>query len=197
MSGNNHTTPKKTLRKSNSSGHQGVSWAKNANKWGAYIRVDGKRKYLGLFQTAEAASDAYRLAALEWRSVSRPATPEEIRAELLAAARGLYDLHGPKALSTPFLEKQKGTFYHKLLAAGLGQSALTEELGLTQEYGEWRDANRTYRGKIQQKWSWEIVVKMAREIKEREVDLPTLEWCRLNGSNCRAEHERRAFRWNL
>jgi hypothetical protein len=44
---------------SNSSGKTGVSWHKAASKWMAYINHENKRYYLGLFQTVEAASDAY------------------------------------------------------------------------------------------------------------------------------------------
>jgi hypothetical protein len=103
------------------------------------------------------------------------------RTKLLDEIRRLYDIHGLRALSTPFLEKRKGKLYPKLLAAGLGQSALLAELGLTKEYAEWRDANRSYRGKPQQKWSWKVVIEKAKHIVESEGDLPTLEWCRLNG----------------
>jgi hypothetical protein len=173
--------PNWKLLRSNSSGYQGVSFAKNANKWGAYIRINGKRKYLGLFPTAEAASEAYQQAQRELRPLERQATPEEIRAELLAEVRRLYDLHGMKALSTTFLEKQKGALYHKLLAAGLGQSEYLSELGLAQAFAEWRDANRTYRGETKPTWTWKVAVEKAMEVKEREGDLPTMEWFRRNG----------------
>lgn len=43
----------------NASGYAGVSWKKSRCKWVAQANMDGKRKYLGLFQTAEDASDAY------------------------------------------------------------------------------------------------------------------------------------------
>src|SRR5580704_8869470 len=168
-------------RRSNSSGYQGVSFAKNANKWGAYIRINGKRKYLGLFPTAEAASEAYQQAQQELRPLKRQATPEEIRAELLAEVRQLYDLHGMKALSTTFLEKQKGALYPKLLAAGLGQPEYLSGLGLVQAFAEWRDANRTYRGETKPTWTWTVAVEKAMEVKKREGDLPTMEWFRDHG----------------
>ena len=34
-----------------SSKHRGVGWHKASNKWQASIRIDGKKKYLGLFKT--------------------------------------------------------------------------------------------------------------------------------------------------
>ena len=46
-------------RKDNTSGFQGVSWDKRTNKWVTYISIDGKIKYLGLFESPEDASEAY------------------------------------------------------------------------------------------------------------------------------------------
>ena len=42
----------------NTSGIKGVSWSKQMNKWTARIRVDGKRKFIGLFHTIEEAEAA-------------------------------------------------------------------------------------------------------------------------------------------
>jgi hypothetical protein len=42
-----------------SSGLIGASWSKAAKKWWAHIRVNGSVRYLGLFETAEAAHAAY------------------------------------------------------------------------------------------------------------------------------------------
>ncbi len=50
---------KRSLR--NKSGFKGVSWNKNAQK---YI-VEVKHKYVGLFNTAEEAHEAYKKAAIE------------------------------------------------------------------------------------------------------------------------------------
>lgn len=44
----------------NTSGFKGVSWHKAAKKWCAQIKIDGKRIYLGLFESADLASKAYR-----------------------------------------------------------------------------------------------------------------------------------------
>ncbi len=176
------TLPLRTkLRRSNTSGYEGVSWHKSASKWGAYIRADGVRLHLGLFKTIEEAHVAHVRGFAEFRSTVQKAEPTAIRNELLYAVRQLYDLHGIKALSTPFLEKQKSRLYHRLRTAGLNQPTLLAQLGLTEEYAAWRMSARTYRGVTKPKWSWEVAVAKAREIKEREGDLPTVQWFRTNG----------------
>ena len=50
-------------RLDNSSGYKGVCWFAACEKWRADIAKDGKRHYLGLFDTAEAAHEAYAAAA--------------------------------------------------------------------------------------------------------------------------------------
>lgn len=45
--------------KRNTSGVLGVSWCSRDGKWLAQIRLDGKRKYLGRFDTVEEAGAAY------------------------------------------------------------------------------------------------------------------------------------------
>jgi hypothetical protein len=47
------------LRKNNSSGYKGVSYWARRRKWAAQIRVEGKNKLLGMFDTAADASAAY------------------------------------------------------------------------------------------------------------------------------------------
>lgn len=47
----------------NTSGLKGVSWHKNNRKWGASIKVNGRKKYLGSFDRPEDAHRAYREAA--------------------------------------------------------------------------------------------------------------------------------------
>jgi hypothetical protein len=49
----------------NSSGYKGVDWSKGDGKWRARIAVNGKRKGLGLYNTPEAAHEAYQRAAKE------------------------------------------------------------------------------------------------------------------------------------
>jgi hypothetical protein len=50
----------------NKSGLKGVFWDKRRNKWTAYIRAEGKQKYLGLFVSPELAHQAYSVAAQEY-----------------------------------------------------------------------------------------------------------------------------------
>jgi len=47
----------------NTSGLKGVCWNKASKKWQSQIKVCGKSRYLGLFETAEAAHSAYCKAA--------------------------------------------------------------------------------------------------------------------------------------
>lgn len=54
---------KPRLRSSNTSGYLGVSLKKDTGTFIAYIRVDGKRKYLGAFTDAESAARAFDEAA--------------------------------------------------------------------------------------------------------------------------------------
>jgi len=50
-------------RKPNSSGLKGVSYVPRRKKWRAQIRVNGKKKEIGVFPTPEAAHAAYVAAA--------------------------------------------------------------------------------------------------------------------------------------
>lgn len=54
-----------SLRLDNRTGAKGVSWAVREKKWRARIKVNGKNKTLGYFNSIRAASDAYRKAASE------------------------------------------------------------------------------------------------------------------------------------
>ena len=53
-------------QKNNTSGFAGVIWFKPNKKWRATIQVDGKNKYLGLFESPEAASQAYLKAKIKY-----------------------------------------------------------------------------------------------------------------------------------
>ena len=49
----------------NKSGHLGVCWHKNTEKWSARIDVDGVNKYLGLFNVLEDAVAVRQAASIE------------------------------------------------------------------------------------------------------------------------------------
>jgi hypothetical protein len=54
------------LQRNNTSGFHGVSYQKQINRWMAYIKVNGKRKYIGVYETKEAAALAYNKAAKQY-----------------------------------------------------------------------------------------------------------------------------------
>ena len=49
----------------NTSGFKGVAWHKQKQKWQARCRVNGARKWLGLFDTAQQAGEAYIAFAMK------------------------------------------------------------------------------------------------------------------------------------
>jgi hypothetical protein len=58
------------LRSDNTSGYRGVVW--NKGKWLARLKVDGKQRYLGRFDTPEAAARAWNAAAsAQWPGFAR------------------------------------------------------------------------------------------------------------------------------
>lgn len=52
--------------KANKSGLKGAYWSKQRGKWYSEIKVGGKKKYLGVFATAEEAHKAFLMAASEF-----------------------------------------------------------------------------------------------------------------------------------
>lgn len=51
------------IKSNNTSGYRGVHWSKTKNKWHAKIRVNGKRLFLGQFDSPEDASAVYETFA--------------------------------------------------------------------------------------------------------------------------------------
>lgn len=56
-------------QKNNTSGYRGVSWIKASKTWVSIIKVNGKKKYLGAFLTAELAHEAYLKAKKELHKI--------------------------------------------------------------------------------------------------------------------------------
>lgn len=64
------------LRVDSKSGYKGVSWYKAYKKWVANIQLDGRLKFLGYFESPEAAARAYDEASLErFGEFARPNFP--------------------------------------------------------------------------------------------------------------------------
>ena len=59
----NQNTQNTGLQCNNVSGHRGIGWNKQQQKWRARICIDGKNTYLGRFDTFEDAVSAYTDAA--------------------------------------------------------------------------------------------------------------------------------------
>jgi hypothetical protein len=55
----------RNLTSINTSGHKGVYWVKRDKKWGAVIKLNGKREYLGQFHDKLSAHEAYKARAVE------------------------------------------------------------------------------------------------------------------------------------
>ena len=54
------------IRLNNTSGYKGASWKSRNGKWQSQIQLNGKTKYLGLYNTAEEAGAAYDNASRKY-----------------------------------------------------------------------------------------------------------------------------------
>jgi HNH endonuclease len=60
------------LYSTNTSGYRGVSFNKVQRKWQAKIRINGKLKHLGVFDSCEEAYEVYKIAAISlWGEFAR------------------------------------------------------------------------------------------------------------------------------
>ena len=55
----------RVVNRQNTSGYLGVNWRADRNKWRASITLNKKQKYIGMFDSAEEAHDAYIKAKRE------------------------------------------------------------------------------------------------------------------------------------
>lgn len=55
--------------KNNTSGYKGVSFHKNGNKWRAYIKINGKPKTIGYYDSSKDAAIAYAIAYNEYAKI--------------------------------------------------------------------------------------------------------------------------------
>jgi hypothetical protein len=109
-------------------------------------------------------------------SARRHASPET----LVAAARGVYLAQGIGGLAAKQLDSM-GVTPGKLKGVGLCHAGLIATLGLTEEYAEWRASQFRYRGVAKPRWNWSRALEVAKGLVEQYGDLPTVQWCRLNG----------------
>lgn len=103
------------------------------------------------------------------------------RKELLAFCCELYSKIGIAAFSYPEL-KAIPKLYYNLYANKLSQKTLLHELGIEREYKQYLLTQpRKYGSTVRERWSWELIVKKALEIKETEGRLPPALWFQKNG----------------
>ena len=97
--------------------------------------------------------------------------------ELLAYCSELVEERGISVLRFKELSGIPG-LYGNLYAKGLPLKTLVKELGLEEEYEEYRDKNwcKVVNGKEHRKWTWIRVLRVAQDTIEQEGFLPPAEW---------------------
>jgi len=59
----------RAIQRNNTSGHPGVTWEEGRSKWKATIKIDGKLKNIGRYDTLEEAVEARKQAENEYRKL--------------------------------------------------------------------------------------------------------------------------------
>ena len=101
--------------------------------------------------------------------------------ELVEFCRGLYLKGGISALSFVALKAHR-TLYTTLYHRDLRLAVLFERLGLVEEYRAWKAVEPVRHGsEIRQRWTWDRIVKEAKEVQQAEGFLPPAAWWQSNG----------------
>jgi len=112
---------------------------------------------------------------------TRPRFNEMSDDELVEFCRGLYAKQGISALAFGAL-KTHPTLYTTLYHRGLRQSVLLERLSLVEEYRKWKaDQPIRYGADLRERWTWERVVREARQAQLTQGFLPPAAWWQANG----------------
>lgn len=101
--------------------------------------------------------------------------------ELLEFLRQRYLAHGIGSLSYPELKKEKGLYFH-IYGKGLKLKDVISELGLNDEYREYKDKHFTKEvdGNTQHRWTWDRVIEEASLTVEEHGFLPPAQWFQNN-----------------
>ncbi|MBS8239128.1 hypothetical protein DYI22_01255 [Marinobacter lipolyticus] len=102
--------------------------------------------------------------------------------ELLEFLWDRYQSNGIASLSYPEIKKEKGLYFH-IYKKGFKLKEVISLLGLEKEYEEYKNQNFTKQvdGKIQQRWTWDRVIKEASGVQSQMGFLPPAAWFQQNG----------------
>lgn len=100
---------------------------------------------------------------------------------LIEFCRDLYTKNGVSALAYGALKLHR-TLYFTLYHRGITQTRLLERLGLTEEYQAWKATQPIrYRDTLRERWTWDRVVREARQVQLAQGFLPPAAWWQANG----------------
>lgn len=103
------------------------------------------------------------------------------KAELLAYCQAMYQREGIKAFVFDALLRHR-SLYWALYKQGLTQGKLLDELGLTEEYTAFKDAQPLVRaGGVTMRWTWARIIETAKAVAAKEGSLPPAGWFQSNG----------------